>query len=92
MSFDSDPDGSNVPSFPGQNKIDTQESAGDRQQRGATVRIDYDLCEATGVCADVCPEDVLEHDDGSTKVVDQGACTECWFCVENCTSGAIEVS
>jgi len=64
------------------NKIDTQESAVDRH---------FDFCEATGVCAEVCPEDVLEAVGGSPRVVKAEACTECWICVENCVSGAIEI-
>jgi Fe-S-cluster-containing hydrogenase component 2 len=55
------------------------------------VRIDAEVCEATGVCAQVCPEDVFEHEDGVTRVVQAQACTECWTCVENCASGAIEI-
>ena len=55
------------------------------------VTIDYDLCEATGVCAEVCPEDVLEHDNGRTNVINAAACTRCWICVDNCVSGAIEI-
>jgi NAD-dependent dihydropyrimidine dehydrogenase PreA subunit len=55
------------------------------------VKIDYDLCENTGCCADVCPEDCLEHTAGRTHVTKPEACTSCWICVDNCVSGAIEV-
>ena len=55
------------------------------------VKIDYDLCENTGVCADVCPEDVLEHKDSRTAVIDNTVCTNCWICVDHCVSGAIEI-
>lgn len=55
------------------------------------VRIDYDVCESTGVCAQVCPEDVFEHDGGRTHVVKPEACTNCWICVDNCVSGAVEI-
>jgi NAD-dependent dihydropyrimidine dehydrogenase PreA subunit len=55
------------------------------------IRIDRDLCEATGVCSMVCPEDVLEHVDGKPVIVAAQACTNCWICVENCASGAIEI-
>ena len=56
-----------------------------------SVTIDHDLCENTGCCAMVCPEDVLENENGRTDVIDQAKCTECWFCVDNCVAGAIEV-
>jgi len=56
-----------------------------------SVRIDYDLCESTGCCEVVCPEDVLKNEQGRTSIVDASACTSCWICVDNCISGAIEV-
>ena len=55
------------------------------------VSIEYDLCENTGCCAQVCPEDVLEHENGRTSIIDQQKCTACWLCVENCIAGAITV-
>ncbi len=55
------------------------------------VSINYDLCEASGVCATVCPEDVFEHHGGRTAIVKPEACTGCWICVEHCVSGAIEL-
>jgi len=55
------------------------------------IRIDYDLCEASSVCEQVCPEDVFEHESGRTVVVAPGKCTECWICVDQCVSGAIEI-
>ena len=66
---------------------DMPESAG----RGTRVRIDYDICESTGCCAMVCPEDVLAHDKGKTRIINVVACTSCWICVDNCVSGAIEI-
>ncbi len=56
-----------------------------------SIQIDYDLCESSGVCAMVCPEDVFEHENGRTQVVAKQNCTNCWICVENCVSGAIEI-
>lgn len=55
------------------------------------VTIDHDLCEASGACALVCPEDVFTHENGSTQVTNPGACVRCWTCVESCVSGAIEL-
>ena len=55
------------------------------------INIDIELCEASGVCEQVCPEDVFEHTDGKTRIVQATACTECWICVENCVSGALSI-
>jgi NAD-dependent dihydropyrimidine dehydrogenase PreA subunit len=55
------------------------------------ITIDQDLCEGAGTCAVVCPEDVLEFKDGRPIILNNMACTNCYICVENCASGAIEV-
>ncbi len=91
MSFDFDPDEASLPTLPALDRIDKQEGANDRRGKIPVIRIDADLCEATGVCSAVCPEDVLESGTGPTRVVRPEACTECWICVENCVSGAIEI-
>lgn len=57
--------------------------------RSTIVIIDPNVCEGTGVCEQVCPEDVFVHNDGVTRVVRSTACTYCWICVENCVSNAI---
>ena len=90
MSFEFDPTGSGDPSLPQAHKIDTQESADDRQTR-SLVKIDYNLCEGSGVCEQVCPEDVFSHTDGHTHVANPAQCTECWICAEHCTSGALDI-
>lgn len=71
-------------------KIDRQDKASDRVQR-AVIRIDASLCENTGVCVELCPEDVLDAGSSHSIVVRPEACTECWLCVENCISGAIDI-
>lgn len=55
------------------------------------ITIDTDQCEASGACAVVCPEDVLEIEDGRPKIINNNACTACWKCAESCVSGAIDV-
>ena len=56
-----------------------------------TVLIDAESCESTGVCAQVCPEDVFTHENGRTTVTNAQACTACWICVDHCTSSAITI-
>ena len=56
-----------------------------------SIMLDPELCEGTGVCEQVCPEDVFEHDEGKTRIVNARACTECWICVENCVAGALQI-
>ena len=91
MSSEFDTAASDVPAQPDLERIDAHDTGGSNAT-GAAIRIDYDLCEATGVCAELCPEDVIEHVRGHTNVVKPEACTECWICVENCGSGAIEIT
>jgi MinD superfamily P-loop ATPase len=92
MSFDFDPTEDDLPSFPEVDKIDRQENANDKAAaKRPIVRIDYDLCDETGACAQVCPEDVFESRDSQVQVLKPDACTECWICVENCVSGAIDI-
>lgn len=55
------------------------------------VVIDRDLCENTGCCEMVCPEDVFERVHGNTSVAKPEACTGCWICVDNCVAGAIDI-
>ena len=55
------------------------------------ITIDFELCEGTGVCEQVCPEDVFEHKDGKTTVAKPNLCSECWICVDHCVAGAIEI-
>ena len=77
---------------PRPDKIERGENPSDRAwRRQRPVRIDQDLCDSSGVCVMVCPEDVIEANNGHTHVVKPAACTECWICVENCASGAIDI-
>ena len=73
-------------------KIDHSENAhGTSADKKIPVRIDYAACDSSGACVLVCPEDVFERRKGQTSVVKGEACTECWICVDNCSSSAIHI-
>jgi NAD-dependent dihydropyrimidine dehydrogenase PreA subunit len=56
-----------------------------------SVSIDTDKCESTGVCAMVCPEDIIDISHSKPVVINQMACTFCWKCAESCISSAITI-
>lgn len=56
-----------------------------------SVTIDTDRCESTGVCAMVCPEDIIEIRNSKPVITNQMACTACWKCAESCVSAAINL-
>ena len=56
-----------------------------------TISINSDACESTGVCAMVCPEDILEIKNGHPVIINNMACTSCFKCAESCISGAIDI-
>ena len=56
------------------------------------ISIDKDLCENSGTCLAMCPEDVFEESPGgSIEIIKPGACTDCWICVDNCASSAVSL-
>ncbi len=90
MSFEFDPQ--DIGSGPMEiDNIDRQDDAAQKLNQGAVVKIDYDLCDESGVCSEVCPESVIEFKSGHPAVTKPEGCTECWICVENCVSGAIDI-
>ena len=56
-----------------------------------SVAIDTNRCESTGVCALVCPEDIIEIRNNHPVVINNMACTSCFKCAESCISGAIDI-
>jgi NAD-dependent dihydropyrimidine dehydrogenase PreA subunit len=55
------------------------------------VLIDRDLCEDSGYCLQVCPDDVFQMRAAQIVVVKPENCSECWLCVQNCPSGAVSI-
>ncbi len=53
--------------------------------------IDEDKCQQCGDCMDVCPTDVMEMDEGVTKVANPADCLGCDSCIAVCEPEAIVV-
>jgi|GEM_PF-985607 len=56
-----------------------------------TVTIDYEVCENSGFCFELCPEEVFELKVSQVIVAHPESCTGCWLCVEHCPTGAVTV-
>jgi NAD-dependent dihydropyrimidine dehydrogenase PreA subunit len=54
-----------------------------------TITVDYDKCNGTGACVEICPTSVYALQQQKTVPVAIDACIECCACVENCPLGAI---
>jgi NAD-dependent dihydropyrimidine dehydrogenase PreA subunit len=54
-----------------------------------TIKVDYDKCQGHGECADACPSEVYDLQDGKTVPIKIDDCIECCTCVETCPEGAI---
>jgi ferredoxin len=46
-------------------------------------------CVGCGACIDICPEGVIELDEGISKVKNPNKCINCWACLTACPLGLI---
>jgi len=59
------------------------------QSDSATIEVDYDLCKGQGECAENCPGQVYDIEDGKAVAARIDDCVECCTCVEVCPEKAI---
>ena len=57
-----------------------------------TVKVDNSKCDGDGVCADSCPVNVFEIQNGKAVPVNESECIDCQACVEACPQKAIVVT
>lgn len=65
----------------------------DSKGREMKISIDPKKCTGCGDCVLICPEDVLEINEGLDKcnVVNMDACTGCQACEVSCETNAISI-
>lgn len=69
-----------------------EESAEAKEPQRFDVQIYRDWCKGCGICAALCPKQVLgRNDEGGPVVVDPDACIGCGWCELHCPDFAISV-
>lgn len=65
-----------------------------RYYEPGTVTIDSSTCKQCGRCADICPADVLEWEDGAVAVHDDSpfGCIACGHCMMVCPENSVRVT
>jgi len=56
-----------------------------------TLELFEDRCTGCGMCAVVCPHEVMVVENGLARIADRDACMECSACSRNCPEEAITV-
>jgi NAD-dependent dihydropyrimidine dehydrogenase PreA subunit len=56
-----------------------------------TLKLDEGKCTGCGVCATVCPHEVLRLNGRKAFIGSRDACMECGACAQNCPTGAVTV-
>ena len=62
------------------------------QNDDVTIKVDYDKCKGLGDCAENCPGEVYDVEDGKAVAARIDDCVECCTCVQVCPELAIEHS
>jgi len=62
-----------------------------RESRRPYPLIDEKICNSCGVCADNCPAQIININEGIPDI-DQDCCIRCYCCMEFCPQGAVELA
>ncbi len=57
----------------------------------ATLKLDEGKCTGCGMCLSVCPQPVLNKNNGKVEIMNRDACMECGACSRNCPTQALTV-
>jgi 2-oxoglutarate ferredoxin oxidoreductase subunit delta len=70
-------------------QVDTGEA---KERRHFDIQVYRDWCKGCGICAALCPKQVLgRNDEGGPVVLDPDACIGCGWCELHCPDFAISV-
>lgn len=58
----------------------------------ATLTLEKPVCIGCGMCAMVCPHQLIRIDKKKAYIIDFNACMECGACAKNCPTNAISVT
>jgi NAD-dependent dihydropyrimidine dehydrogenase PreA subunit len=56
-----------------------------------TLKLDEERCISCGMCTEVCPQGVIQLDNGYARIGNRDACMECGACGRNCPTEAFSV-
>lgn len=92
MTTQDSPDTDRTPTEPRQPLAVGEKSAAAKGRQLFDVHIYRDWCKSCGICAALCPKQVLSrNEEGSPVVTDPDACIGCGWCELHCPDFAISV-
>ena len=92
MTTQDSPDTDKAPSVEAHPLADGGETVESERKKLFDVHIYRDWCKSCGICAALCPKQVLSrNDEGSPMVTDPDACIGCGWCELHCPDFAISI-